>query len=71
MPTVTMKALQNKVDDLAREVATLRSVVIQVVREKDLEGEYKPAFVKAVLKAAQEKPALEYKGKGSLLKQLR
>ncbi len=71
MSTVTTKALQKKVDHLAREVATLRSVVIQVVRERDLEGDYQPSFVKAVLKAAQEKPSLEYKGKGSLLKQLR
>ena len=48
MSTVTMKALQNRVDVLAREVATLRSVVIQVVRERDPEGEYNPSFVKAI-----------------------
>ena len=71
MSIVAAKALQKKVDNLAREVATLRSLVIQIVRESDPEGEYKSSFVKSVLKAAQEKPVLEYEGKGSLLKQLR
>ena len=70
MSTVTAKALEKKVDKLAREVATLRSLVIRVVRERDREGEYKPSFVREILKAAEEKPEFEYKGRGSLRKQL-
>jgi hypothetical protein len=71
MATMPTKALEKKVDNLAREVAALRTIVLRVVRERDPEGEYKPEFVRAVLKAAKGKPAYEYKAKGDLLKQLR
>lgn len=64
-------SLAKRVDDLSREVATLRALVISVVRLSDPEGRYKPNFAKAVLKAAKETPTLEYTGKGSLLNQLK
>jgi len=68
---MTSKAIEKKIHDLSREVATLRSLVVSVVRERDVEGKYNPSFVRAVLRAAKEEPAFEYKGKGSLLGQVK
>ena len=71
MSAVNTEALEKRVNNLAREVAILRSLVSRVVLEKDPEGEYRPSFIRAILKAAKEEPAFEYKGRGSLRKQLR
>jgi hypothetical protein len=65
------KTLETKVDELSMEVARLRSMVIGLVSEKDPEGEYRPAFVKKVLKAMNDKSMLVFEGKGSLLRQLK
>ena len=68
---MTSKGVEKKIHDLSREVATLRSLVVSVVRERDPEGKYNPRFVRAVLRAAKEEPAFQYKGKGSLLDQVK
>lgn len=69
---MSTKTIEKKLNVLSREVASLRSLVIRVVIEKvnDPEGQYKPKFVKEILKAAKEKNSYEYAGRGSLLKQL-
>ena len=71
MSTVATKALQKKVDNLAREVATLRSLVIQMVRERDPEGEYRAKFVKEVLKAMKEPAPYTFTSGKEFLKLLR
>ncbi|OGY99352.1 MAG: hypothetical protein A3B13_02970 [Candidatus Liptonbacteria bacterium RIFCSPLOWO2_01_FULL_45_15] len=65
------KTLEKTVNNLSREVAALRSILIAVIHEKDSEGEYNPRFVKETLKVIKEKGVFEYSGKGSLLRQLR
>ncbi|MCK4781517.1 hypothetical protein KAS79_01145 [Candidatus Parcubacteria bacterium] len=51
---------------LQEEVKILRSFVIGIAG-KDKEGEYKPEFVKKILKASQEKPEHRFKDKKSFL----
>lgn len=69
---MTTKTIERKVNDLSKEVANLRSLVISVVTSKDPEGEYKPSFVKRVLKSMKDSgPIYKYQGKGSFLKQLK
>ncbi|MDE1975235.1 MAG: hypothetical protein KGI49_01855 [Patescibacteria group bacterium] len=65
---MTTKMLERSVRKLTREVESLRSFVIAIVSNRDDEGEYKPEFVKEILKASREKPEFKYAGKGSLLK---
>ncbi len=68
---MTTKVLEKTVRTLSREVASLRSILIEVVSNRDDEGEYKPEFIREILRAKHEKPTLSYDGKGSLLKQIR
>lgn len=65
------KTIEDKVDELSQEVATLRSLVISIVTQKDPEGEYEPDFVKKVREELKETPTFAYGGRGSLLKQLK
>ena len=65
------KTIEKQLQDLTQQVVLLRSLVISVITEKDPEGEYRPAFVKKVLKAMKENPAFVYEGKGSFLRQLK
>ena len=67
---MTTKTLEKEVSELKREVKLLRSAVIGIIGEKDPEGEYRPEFVKSVLKAMKEPAIYTYKGRGSLLKQI-
>jgi len=68
---MTTKILEKKYDNLSREVAQLRSLVITIIGEKDREGEYRPEFVKSVLKAMKDPATHVYKGRKDFLKQLR
>lgn len=54
---------------LEKEIQLLRSFLIGVAG-KDKEGNYRPEFVRKVLKAAQEKEKFTFKDKGSLLSRL-
>ncbi len=56
-------------DLLKQEVELLRSLVISVVG-KDKEGEYRPEFVKRILKSARSKPKYTYKDSKTFLSQL-
>lgn len=70
---MSTKTLEKEFNKLKQEVVMLRSLVISIVKEpkKDSEGEYRPEFVKRVLKTMNEQPSFSYQGKGSLLKQLK
>lgn len=60
----------NELKSLRNEVALLRSIVIGILGE-DREGKYRPDFIKAILKAAKERPKFEFKGTADLIKQLK
>ena len=68
---MTTKTLEKKYNNLSKEVAQLRSLVITIIKEKDPEGEYRSGFIKSVLDAMKEKPAYKYEGKGSFLRQIK
>ena len=59
----------NSVKELKREIELLRSFVIGQAG-KDPEGEYRPEFVRRILKAAKEKPKYEFKDTTSFLKHI-
>ncbi|MEI8328060.1 MAG: hypothetical protein WCG02_02895 [Candidatus Taylorbacteria bacterium] len=68
---MTTKAFEKSIQKLSSEISTLRSFVIESVRNEDDEGEYKGSFLKNVRKMLKQQPTLSYSGKGSLLRQLR
>ena len=68
---MTTKALEKSIQKLSHEISTLRSFVIESVRNEDDEGEYKASFIKSVAKTLKERPTLSYSGKGSLLRQIK
>ncbi len=61
---------ERELQRLKQEVSLLRSFVISVVG-KDSEGEYRPEFVKEILKASQEKPERVFRDEDSFLAELR
>ena len=67
---MTTKMLEKKTKKLEKEITLLRSFIIGYLG-KDPEGEYKPEFVKSVLRAAAEKPKYEFKDGDSFLKHIR
>ena len=54
---------------IEQEVSLLRSFVISMIGE-DNEGQYRPEFVKEMLKASQEKPQRLFKDADSFLAEL-
>jgi len=67
---MTTKAIEKLVHNLSREVITLRSFVISVIR-KDKEGAYKSSFVKDVLKKAKDEPNLHFTNSKDFLSKLK
>lgn len=67
---MTTKTVTKIVNNLTNEVKVLRSLVISVIG-KDNEGEYRPAFVKGVLKAARQKPTENFSNSKDFLKKLK
>lgn len=64
--------IEQLVDSLSREVATLRSLVISIVLEqKDPEGEYRAEFVNQVLEALKEPATHTFTNSKDFLRQLR
>ena len=61
--------LNYEILSLKEEIKTLRSVVIGLLG-KDKEGNYRPEFVKKVLKASKEKPVGIFKDKKTFLKEI-
>lgn len=66
MTTAVEAKFQTRIDSLAREMSVLRSLTISLIG-RDEEGGYNPAFVKKVLKTAQEKPAAYFTDKSTFL----
>ncbi len=66
---MSTKTLEKTIQTLSREVTSLRSFVIESISNRDDEGEYKPSFVKKILKAVRHKASFEYSGRGSLIRQ--
>lgn len=58
--------IHNEVHDLKQEIQILRSLLIGILG-RDEEGEYKPTFVRKILRSAGEKPTHVFRGPGSLL----
>ena len=66
-----LAALPRKVARLEREVKLLREAVAHATRGNDPEGEYRPEFVREILKAAREKPTCAFKDAKSFLANIR
>ena len=64
------KTKKESLQELRNEVALLRSFVIGLVG-KDEEGEYRPEFVRRILKAAKEKPTRTFRNAKSFLAELK
>lgn len=66
---MTTLALQKEIVKLKAKLSLLEKAIIAPL---DDEGEYKPAFVRAMLRRAAEKPKriLEYRQRGDLIKYL-
>ena len=67
---ISVSTKTGSVEELRKEVELLRSFVIGQTG-RDSEGEYKPTFVKKILKAAQEGPVHEFKNANSFLRHIR
>ena len=63
------KVINNSKINIAQELTLLRSAVIGLIG-KDSEGEYRPEFVKKVLRALKEKPRYTSTSKEKFLKQI-
>ena len=61
--------LNNEILSLKEEIRNLRSVVIGLLG-KDKEGNYRPEFVKKVLKSSKEKSVGIFKDKKTFLKEI-
>ncbi len=61
---------KNKIVALSQEIGLLRSAVIGSIG-KDAEGEYKPEFVKKLLRDAREDDAHVFKNKKLFLESLK
>jgi hypothetical protein len=59
----------NRRSNLKEEMKAFRSFVIGVLG-KDQEGEYKPEFIRKVLKAAREKAIFTFKNKKDFLRHI-
>lgn len=59
MTTQTAEKIYKEVRELRKETEFLKSAVLSILR--DPEGEYKPAFVRRMLKLAAEKPKKLYR----------
>lgn len=68
MAQKTLKKLNRT--NLREEIKALRSFIIGILG-KDPEGEYKPEFVRKVLKASREKASFTFKDKKEFLKKIR
>ena len=66
----TLEKLNRSPYNLREEIKALRSFIIGVLG-KDSEGEYKPDFVRKVLKAAREKAIFTFRNKKDFLKQIK
>ena len=65
----TLNKLNHKIEDMKREIDLLRSFAISIAG-KDPEGEYRPEFVRDILRASQEKAAHRFTTPEAFLKDI-
>ncbi len=68
--SLTVEKLDKKISTLQKELNILRSFVIGIIEKKDKEGEYKPEFIKKILKLASEKASATFLNKKTFLRKL-
>jgi hypothetical protein len=66
---LTTRPTKNELNHLKEEITILRSFIIGLIG-KDEEGNYRPEFVRRVLKVAKQKPIREFQNARSFLKDL-
>ncbi len=65
------KMLEQKIENLSKEVAQLRDLVLGGNRDKDPEGEYKSEFVKRINRIAMLKSSgIKYTTRADLAKRI-
>ena len=69
MATQLLQKLNKEVKGLKSEFADIR-VLLYALLAEDVEGVYKPSFVKKIQKSMDDQPLFTYKRKGSLLAHL-
>lgn len=69
MSKVTTKNLNSEISTIKQDVALLRSLIIGLLG-KDTEGNYRPSFVKRILKAAKEKSTRSFSSTENFLSQI-
>jgi hypothetical protein len=69
MNSKILEKLNQKSNNLIEEVKALRSFLIGILG-RDKEGEYKPEFVRKVLRAARKKAVFTFKGRKDFLEQM-
>lgn len=69
MTQKTAEKLNRKISDLKREMGMLRSFLIGTLA-KNQEGEYRPEFVKRILRLSKKKAEFTFKDAKSFLKQI-
>ena len=65
----TLNKLNHKIESMKREIDVLRSFAISIAG-KDTEGEYRPEFVREILRAAKEKATFRFTTPKALLKDI-
>lgn len=69
MSQKTAQELNKKISDIKNEMGMLRSFIIGVLAQ-DQEGEYRPEFVKKILRLSGKKVDITFKDSESFLKQV-
>lgn len=69
MTQQTAEKLNRKIFNLKKEMKILRSFVIGAII-KDKEGEYRPEFVKKILRLSKEKRGFDFRNAKIFLKQI-
>ncbi len=65
------KMLEQKIENLSKEVAQLRALVLGDNLDKDSEGEYKPEFVEKINRLARAKSSgIKYTTRADLAKRI-
>jgi len=67
---ITAPKLHSQIDTLRKEIQTLRSLVIGIAGN-DKEGEYRPNFVKKILKATKDETKYSFRDTVEFLNHLR
>ena len=68
MPT---KTIEKKLNILTKEVNSLRSLLMSIIFDEDLEGEYKTKFIKDVEKASKKHGKYSFKDSSNFINLLK